>query len=121
MLLSVLTPACSILVSSQAKDLRTAGQGGFTLQIQIINQSLLFNLRREERRENVWLVGEEGEMIKTEKQVKLLSLKNFPLGGITFFCYPYVSIGQGSTTLLNFNFHIGNRHWIHFQSFDLLK
>ena len=71
MILSVIVTTYSILLSSQDIDLKTAGQGGLTLKIQIINQSLLFNLRREERSENVWLVGEDGEMIKTEKKVKL--------------------------------------------------
>ena len=70
-ILSVIVSTYSFLLSSQDIDLKTAGQGGLTLKIQIINQSLLFNLRREERSENVWLVGEKGEMIKTEKQVKL--------------------------------------------------
>ena len=70
MILSVIISTYSILLSSQDIDLKTAGQGGFTLKIQFINQSLLFNLRRDDRSENVWLVGEDGEMIKTEKQVK---------------------------------------------------
>ena len=81
MILSVIVSTYSILLSSQDIDLKTAGQGGLTLKIQFINQSLLFNLRREERSENVWLVGEKGEMIKTEKQVKLYLFINSH-----FFC-----------------------------------
>ena len=81
MILSVIISTYSILLSSQDIDLKTAGQGGLTLKIQFINQSLLFNLRREERSENVWLVGEKGEMIKTEKQVKLYLFINSH-----FFC-----------------------------------
>ena len=59
----------SILIGREGVSLTSDGQEGFELRIDVQNQSLLFNLRLEMINENVWLVGEEGDWIKTEKEV----------------------------------------------------
>ena len=61
----------SILIRSEGVNLIRDGQEGFELRVDIQNQSRLFTLRFEERSENVWLLGEEGELIKTETEVNM--------------------------------------------------
>ena len=48
----------SILIGREGINLTRDGQEGFELRIDIQNQSWLFNLKFEERSENVWLLGE---------------------------------------------------------------
>ena len=63
----------SIMIGSGGINLTRDGPQGFKLSVDFLNQSRVFNLRLEERSENMWLVGEEGELIKTEKQVRKLT------------------------------------------------
>ena len=70
-LLASVSVGTSILIGREGVNLTRDGQEGFELRVDIQNQSLVFNLRLEERSENVWLMGEEGELIKTEKEVNM--------------------------------------------------
>ena len=63
----------SIIIGSDGINLTRDGQGQFELRVNFQNKSRVFNLRLEERSENVWLVGEEGKLINTEKQVRELT------------------------------------------------
>jgi hypothetical protein len=73
-LLASVSVGTSILIGREGVDLTRDGQEGFELRVDIQNQSWLFNLRFEERREKVWLMGEEGKLIKTEKEVHMQRL-----------------------------------------------
>jgi hypothetical protein len=70
-LLTVVSVCTSNIIGREGVNLTRDGQEGFELMIDIQNQSWLFNLKLEERSENVWLLGEEGELIKTEKEVNI--------------------------------------------------
>ena len=72
-MLAFVSGADSIMIGSGGINLTREGPQGFKLSVDFLNQSRVFNLRLEERSENVWLVGEEGELINTEKQVSCMT------------------------------------------------
>ena len=86
-MLAFVSDAASIMIGSGGINLTRDGPQGFKLSVAFLNQSRVFNLRLEERSENVWLVGEEGELIKTEKQVSCMT--KIPSYIIKCFTFPY--------------------------------
>ena len=71
----------SLVIGSDGINLTRDGQEILELRINMRQESRAYKLEREKKSVNVWLVGEDGVLTKTKKEVKelFIMLKPFNL------------------------------------------
>ena len=70
LLIVVIVDSSSLVIGSDGINLTRDGQEILELRINMRQESRAYKLEREKKSVNVWLVGEEGVLTKTRKEVK---------------------------------------------------